>query len=97
MSRDGAIIGVSDHAGWAVLVTVAGDGTLLDRRRLDLLDEGERREQAHEAKRDREADERRPHEASGGVPRARLRGLLRGWTLLNLQSGAILARRRVRP
>jgi hypothetical protein len=40
VSRDGAIIGVSDHAGWAVLVTVAGDGTLLDRRRLDLLDEG---------------------------------------------------------
>ena len=40
MSRDGAIIGVSDHSGWAVLVTVAGDGTLLDRRRVELVDEG---------------------------------------------------------
>jgi hypothetical protein len=39
-SRDGAIIGVSDHGGWAVLVTVAGDGTLLDRRRVELVDEG---------------------------------------------------------
>jgi hypothetical protein len=37
-SNDG-IIGVSDHGGWAVLVTVAGDGTLLDRRRVDLVDE----------------------------------------------------------
>ena len=34
-----AIIGVSDHGGWAVLVTVAGDGTLLDRRRVVLVDE----------------------------------------------------------
>ena len=33
-------IGVSDHAGWAVLMTVAGDGTLIDRRRVELLDEG---------------------------------------------------------
>ena len=39
-SRDGAIIGVSDHGGWAVLVTVGGDGTLLDRRRVELVDEG---------------------------------------------------------
>ena len=40
MSRDGGgIIGVSDHGGWAVLVTVAGDGTLLDRRRVELVDE----------------------------------------------------------
>src|SRR5580700_3521474 len=39
MSRDNAIIGVSDHGGWAVLVTVAGDGTLLDRRRVELVDE----------------------------------------------------------
>jgi hypothetical protein len=37
-SRDGAIIGVSDHAGWAVVVTVAADGTLLDRRRVELVD-----------------------------------------------------------
>jgi hypothetical protein len=34
------IIGVSDHGGWAVLVTAAGDGTLLDRRRVELVDEG---------------------------------------------------------
>ena len=27
MSRDDGIIGVSDHGGWAVLVTVAGGGT----------------------------------------------------------------------
>jgi hypothetical protein len=40
VSRDGGIIGVSDHNGWAVLVTVAGDGALLDRRRVELVDEG---------------------------------------------------------
>jgi hypothetical protein len=34
------IIGVSDHGGWAVLVTAASDGTLLDRRRIELLDAG---------------------------------------------------------
>jgi hypothetical protein len=34
-----AVIGVSDHGGWAVLVTVAGDGTMLDRRRVELVDE----------------------------------------------------------
>jgi len=34
------IIGVSDHNGWAALVTVARDGTLHDRRRLTLVDEG---------------------------------------------------------
>jgi hypothetical protein len=39
MSKDDAIIGVSDHGGWAVLVTVAADGTLLDRRRVELVDE----------------------------------------------------------
>ena len=39
MSRDGGIIGVSDHGGWAVLVTVAGDGTLVDRRRVELVDD----------------------------------------------------------
>ena len=38
MSRDNAIIGVSDHGGWAVFVTVAADGTLLDRRRVELVD-----------------------------------------------------------
>ena len=39
MSRDDSIIGISDHGGWAVLVTVAADGTLLDRRRVELVDE----------------------------------------------------------
>src|SRR5256885_14596645 len=33
-----AIIGISDHGGWAVLVTVGGDGTLLDSRRVELVD-----------------------------------------------------------
>jgi hypothetical protein len=40
MPKNGGIVGVSDHGGWAVLVTVARDGTLLDRRRVDLVDEG---------------------------------------------------------
>jgi hypothetical protein len=39
MAKDGAIIGVSDHGGWAVLVTVARNGTLLDRRRVELVDD----------------------------------------------------------
>jgi hypothetical protein len=39
MSQDDGIIGVSDHGGWAVFVTVARDGTLLDRRRVELVDE----------------------------------------------------------
>jgi hypothetical protein len=30
---------VSDHGGWAVLVTADGKGTLLDRRRVELVDE----------------------------------------------------------
>ena len=36
---NGGIIGVSDHGGWAVLVTLAHDGTLLDRRRIELVDD----------------------------------------------------------
>jgi hypothetical protein len=40
MSKKGGIIGVSDHGGWAVLVTVGRDGTLLDRRRVELVGEG---------------------------------------------------------
>jgi hypothetical protein len=40
MSKNGGIVGVSDHGGWAVLVTVALDGTLLDRRRVELVGEG---------------------------------------------------------
>ncbi|MGC1380682.1 MAG: hypothetical protein WA814_06615 [Candidatus Baltobacteraceae bacterium] len=39
MSKDGGVIGVSDHGGWAILVTVARDGTLLDRRRVELVDD----------------------------------------------------------
>jgi hypothetical protein len=39
MSKNGAILGVSDHGGWAVLVTVARDGALLDRRRVELVDD----------------------------------------------------------
>jgi hypothetical protein len=38
MSKNGGIVGVSDHGGWAVLVTVARDGALLDRRRVELVD-----------------------------------------------------------
>jgi len=37
--QNSGIIGISDHGGWAVMVTVAGDGTLLDRRRVELVDE----------------------------------------------------------
>jgi hypothetical protein len=40
MSKNHGFIGVSDHGGWAVLVTVARDGTLLDRRRVELVDAG---------------------------------------------------------
>ena len=40
MSKSGGIIEVSDHGGWAVLVTVARDGALLDRRRVELVGEG---------------------------------------------------------
>src|SRR5215467_9943549 len=38
--KSGGIVGISDHGGWAVLVTVGRDGTLLDRRRVDLVDGG---------------------------------------------------------
>ena len=31
---------MSDHGGWAVLVTADGNGTILDRRRVELVDEG---------------------------------------------------------
>jgi hypothetical protein len=37
MSKSGGIVGISDHGGWAVLVTAARDGTLLDRRRVELV------------------------------------------------------------
>ncbi len=38
MAKERAFVGVSDHNGWAVLVTVAADTTVLDRRRIDLVD-----------------------------------------------------------
>lgn len=38
VSRSGAVVGVSDHGGWAILVTVAGDATVLERRRVELVD-----------------------------------------------------------
>jgi hypothetical protein len=37
--KNGGMNGVSDHGGWAVLVTVSRDGTLLDRRRVELVDD----------------------------------------------------------
>ena len=37
-SKERACVGVADHCGWAVLVTVAGGGALLDRRRAELVD-----------------------------------------------------------
>jgi hypothetical protein len=40
MSASGGIVGISDHGGWAVLVTVAPGGQLLDRRRVELVDKG---------------------------------------------------------
>jgi hypothetical protein len=39
MAAGGATIGISDHGGWAVLVTVSRDGALLDRRRVELIDD----------------------------------------------------------
>ena len=32
-------VGVSDHGGWAILVTVARDGSLVDRRRVELVED----------------------------------------------------------
>lgn len=39
LSTSGAIAGVSDHGGWAILVTAGTDRTLLDRRRVELVDD----------------------------------------------------------
>jgi hypothetical protein len=38
MANHDALIGISDHGGWAVLVTATAEGTLLDRRRVELVD-----------------------------------------------------------
>jgi hypothetical protein len=40
VAKRAAIVGVSDHAGWAVLVTATPDGALVDRRRITLIDRG---------------------------------------------------------
>ena len=40
MKERGLSAGVSDHNGWAVLVTVAADGAFVDRRRVRLIDDG---------------------------------------------------------
>ncbi len=40
MSGDTGSLGSRIHGGWAVFVTVMGDGALLDRRRVELVDEG---------------------------------------------------------
>ncbi len=40
MGRDGAFLGVANHNGWAIMVTVSSDGTLIDRRRVELVDAG---------------------------------------------------------
>jgi hypothetical protein len=37
--KSGGVVGVSDHGGWAVFVTAARDGTILDRRRVELVDD----------------------------------------------------------
>ena len=36
--NDSLSVGVSDHGGWAILVTVGHDGTFIDRRRVELVD-----------------------------------------------------------
>ncbi len=38
MSKKAGTVGVAHHNGWAVFVTAAPDGTLLDRRRVELVD-----------------------------------------------------------
>lgn len=40
MSSKTLAVGVADHAGWAILVTVNRDGVALDRRRVELVEEG---------------------------------------------------------
>jgi hypothetical protein len=40
MAKTPAIVGVWDHWGWAVLVTVGRDGVVVDRRRVTLIDDG---------------------------------------------------------
>jgi hypothetical protein len=39
ISKAASVLGVSDHGGWAILVTAGRDGTLVDRRRVELVDD----------------------------------------------------------
>ncbi|HEY1428898.1 MAG TPA: hypothetical protein VGF18_04955 [Candidatus Tumulicola sp.] len=34
-----AIVGISDHGGWAIFVTANADGSIVDRRRVELIDD----------------------------------------------------------
>ncbi len=38
--RAAGVVGVADHGGWAILMTVTATGALLDRRRVELVDAG---------------------------------------------------------
>lgn len=66
MTRAGAFLGVANHNGWAILVTATGDGTLLDRRRVELVDPGLPRQPHHH-----EAQSLPPDEALALVERVR--------------------------
>lgn len=39
LQQERASVGVADHCGWAILMTVAADAKLLDRRRVALVDD----------------------------------------------------------
>jgi hypothetical protein len=39
VAKESLSVGVSDHGGWAILITVRGDGTFVDRRRVELVDD----------------------------------------------------------
>ena len=74
MFKNGGIIGVSDHGGWAVLVTVARDGTLLDRRRVELVDDNlpaiPHHHEAQMLPLDEAVDSGRTRAHLGGAPRS---------------------------
>lgn len=40
MGNARAAVGVYDHWGWAILITVAADGSVIDRRRVELIEAG---------------------------------------------------------
>jgi hypothetical protein len=40
MTKTTATVGVADHGGWAVLLTVVPEGVVVDRRRVTLVDDG---------------------------------------------------------